>query len=71
MLKPCPFCGNKDPEILTEAEINDHDPDPTNDEYHACSEPYGVICVYSPGCGAVGGIRVKKEDAIIAWNRRI
>lgn len=59
-LKPCPFCGKREPVEMITVE--------RNSEY--CNG-YFVLCSYSNnGCGAAGAIRYTKEDATYEWNRR-
>jgi len=71
-LKPCPFCGSTlAPMVLDEnqglyIECKDCD-------YGVSSNPYyQVVCrANTPfGCGASGGLRPNKEEAIEAWNER-
>lgn len=54
-LKPCPFCGDKEP-IISESE----------DKY-SCSEYY-VVC---RSCGARTGSESYPEDVVDAWNARV
>ena len=61
IIKPCPFCGNKDPELVSESEGMHY-------ELGTC---YLVRCNFlKGGCGARGGGREEKSDAIDAWNKR-
>jgi len=74
-LLPCPYCGNEiAPNCISE---NDYF------ETHITNTPnYSVVCCvnenfpvpldyYKAGCGASGGFRKTKEEAIAAWNRRV
>ena len=54
-LKPCPFCGNDELEILSE--FNRF----LRDTYHR---------VFCPCCGGSGSAHVHKEIAVKRWNRR-
>lgn len=59
-LKPCPFCGNESSPRLVTIEGKD-----------GWRDRYFVLCDYEEGgCGAGGGYRHYKEDAIYAWNER-
>lgn len=54
-LKPCPFCGGK-------AELNGH----------WVRDSVAIRCNFvEGGCGASGGFRPTKLEAIKAWNRRV
>ena len=58
---PCPFCGGRNLEVLTSAELCDSGRD---DEFTVC-------CSYnSGGCGATSGYCKTKREAIEKWNRR-
>lgn len=60
-LLPCPFCGNTDVKVMTAYEFD-----------FGCDHEFVVCCsALNDGCGAGGGVRDTKEDAIKAWNRRI
>ena len=60
-IKKCPFCG-KTPEIVEEWEQHG---------LHEGGYAWVVRCNYlKGGCGAKGGGRPEKEEAIDAWNRR-
>lgn len=60
-LKPCPFCG-KEPEVIKIW---------VSDSLHESGYSWIVRCNYlKGGCGAQGGSRTKKEEAIEIWNRR-
>lgn len=66
-LKPCPFCGGTKIVIdgckgLEECKLFEE----CDDE-----EFYAVVCDFTQGgCGASGGYRETKEQAITAWNKR-
>ncbi len=55
-LKPCPFCGSTDLYI-----------------FHDHGHNWQVICdcYVREGCGASGGYRHSREEAIEAWNTRV
>ena len=58
-LKPCPFCGTKDTVIVLENNSED-------------GRYVTVICNWlKGGCGADGGQRLTKKDAVDAWNKRV
>jgi len=60
-LKTCPFCGKK-PEVV-EIWIPHG--------LHEGGYSWVVRCNYlNGGCGAQGGSRTEKEEAIEIWNRR-
>lgn len=60
-LKPCPFCG-KDPELKEEW---------ISAGLHEGGYAWVVRCNYiNGGCGAKGGSRLDKIEAIKIWNRR-
>lgn len=67
-MKPCAYCGSIESlDITSPIEEWDHE------EYGPCphGESYAVVCNFTKGgCGCTGGYRVKKDDAIEAWNRR-
>ena len=61
-IKPCPFCGNKDLEIVAKSE----------GLHYEYGTGYIVRCNYlKGGCGANGGSRTTTEDAVETWNRRV
>lgn len=61
-LKTCPFCGNKNVEICSGAEI---------EEDENIAECYAVVCsIHDGGCGATGGYKNTREDAAKNWNNR-
>lgn len=63
--KECPFCGNKNIIAGTDTEIEGLDEGEG-------SGYYAVVCnILNKGCGASGGYRKLKEDAIKVWNKRI
>lgn len=63
-LKPCPYCGKKNPFLGAENEIRIAYEGDGN-------EVFAVCCDYTDGgCGACGGYRETKEEAVEAWNRR-
>ena len=54
-LKPCPFCGNAEPEVVI-----------THSE--GCGDVrYKVFCF---SCGASGTVTLSTEEAAYSWNRR-
>ena len=60
-LKPCPFCGNPNVQLFTESE----------GMHFEMGTGYIVRCNFlRGGCGARGGSRSDKEEAIKAWNER-
>lgn len=66
ILKPCPCCGNEDPEILEY-------PVQENKVYTYYSKRYSVLCRYEEdgsGCGLESGHYKTKEEAIDAWEKR-
>ena len=61
-LKPCPFCGGQNIEVLKESQSLD---DLT---FHFCA----LVCNWNKGgCGASSGYYPTVEEAIEARNRRI
>ena len=60
-LLPCPFCGNENVEVITHYDLN----------YGSKSEFLVHCFTLDGGCGACGGLRDSKYEAIEAWNRRI
>ena len=62
-LKPCPFCGNSETPMV----VRDLLPD--NDDI---TFRWRVICSMfnGDGCGAQTSVRISREKAIKAWNRR-
>ena len=61
-LKPCPFCGNKAVKVCSSEEIN-------GEGFSAKS--YAVLCSISDGgCGASGGYKDTREEAVANWNQR-
>lgn len=57
-LKPCPFCGGKNTEILIS-------------EAYFIEYQYSIVCnINKGGCGARSGYYLTSEEAIEAWNRR-
>lgn len=54
-LKPCPFCGADDPEIVEEID-------------HMLKQIYTFV--RCPCCGASSGGHFRKDVAIKRWNRR-
>ena len=62
-LAPCPFCGRENPALLSAEEIDKkYEDEPTT--YTVCCE------MDNGGCGACGGYRDTKEEAVEAWNKR-
>jgi len=60
--KPCPFCGKK-PECVRQWVMHG---------LHDGGYNWIVRCNYlDGGCGAQGGGRPEKEDAINIWNKRV
>lgn len=67
-LKPCPFCGCKEIMIANCIELEDCE------KFEGCDEEVYLtaVCNFNKGgCGASGGYRRTKEEAIEAWNRRV
>ena len=61
VIKACPFCGNKNPELVSES----------SGLHHEEGTGYVVRCNFlNGGCGARGGCRETIEDAVKVWNRR-
>ncbi len=63
LLKPCPFCGNKNVEIVKYYK----------DGVNRFSNKYAVQCPYTghdEGCGGEGQMNKIKELSIKAWNTR-
>lgn len=55
----CPFCGFKDPHIVTHAMVD------------GFRDRFSVLCDYRDGgCGADGPWYHSRDEAILAWNRR-
>ena len=65
-LKECPFCGQKETlECLSYNEIH------ASEEKEEEDDNYTVCCNHRKGgCGAIGGYRRTKEEAIKVWNKR-
>jgi len=64
-LKPCPFCGNTEPELTQFA-----DADWVS---HEDSDELGffVICsVHRGGCGASSGWKLEATEVTDLWNKR-
>ena len=58
-LKPCPFCGNKEPILMRRAGTN------------GWRAWFYVLCDWNDGgCGASGQWNHDKEEAVDAWNTR-
>ncbi len=58
-LKPCPFCGNKTPVMMTRRGKD------------GWRDYFFVLCDYNDGgCGASGQWNHYTDAAIEAWNRR-
>ena len=63
-LKKCPFCGNKNIFVGRDWEIAGLDEGDGTGYFAA-------VCDYlNGGCGAAGGYRKTKEEAIATWNKR-
>ena len=63
-LKKCPFCGNTNIFVGMDWELKGRDESDGTGFY-------AVVCNYlNGGCGACGGYRKTKDEAIIAWNKR-
>lgn len=57
---PCPFCGNENVEVITSYDLD-----------YGSKNEFLVHCfTLDDGCGACGGVRDSKQEAIEAWNRR-
>ena len=69
-LKPCPFCGKS--ETLVWADAKQEEVCGRFDECEAdmCLTGSVFCSVNNGGCGASGGFRYIKEEAIAAWNTR-
>ena len=66
-LKSCPFCGKEVQIISNCIELEECE----NFEECTGNTLSTVVCNFKKGgCGATGGYRVTKEEAIKAWNRR-
>lgn len=60
-IKPCPFCGNKEVELVSES----------HGMHFELGTGYIVRCNFMKGgCGARSGSRTTKEEALNAWNER-
>ena len=74
-LLPCPFCGQSHTLVtITAQELAEQDSD-YDGEFWEHSESWAVICDASRpdgpgGCGANGGFKPTKDEAIEVWNRR-
>lgn len=67
ILKPCPCCGNKDPEIVEY-------PPQENDVRIYHSKRYSVLCRFNDGpegCGLESGHYKTEDEAVEAWERRV
>ena len=63
ILKPCPFCGNKNVECVEEFE---------HAGLHEGGYHWVVRCNYlKGGCGCKGGAREEWIDAVNIWNERV
>lgn len=78
-IKSCPFCGNSTAVRVVDA--NEVDFIKPEDERYEKNPYYQVVCCmnedspvpiadWKQGCGAAGGFRQTKEEAISAWNHR-
>ena len=64
-LLSCPFCGNTEAvRCLDENEVDLNADEVENPEFLV------VCCFGSGGCGASGGYRKTRGEAIAVWNRR-
>jgi Lar family restriction alleviation protein len=73
-LKPCPFCGESNTLFVADQNELEQTDDPVKNPY------FTVVCSvneletetpnWKAGCGASGGYRPTKEEAISAWNSR-
>lgn len=61
-LKPCPFCGGTNTEVLNLLEE-----EPELEEIGYTERNWHVRC---NSCYALGGCRRTREEAIETWNRR-
>ena len=59
-LKPCPFCGNPDVEIVVHKKK----------KKKLFRDRYAVLCRYDPGCGSESGVWYSPEEAADMWNQR-
>jgi len=75
-LKPCPFCGNQ-----TSVGVFDENFIEIRDIENCVENPYFAVCCsvndygtetpnYTNGCGAMGGFKPTKKEAIENWNQR-
>ena len=62
-LKPCPFCGDENVEVLNRLEE-----EPEMELVGLTRDNWNVVCSY---CYACGGTRRTATDAIDAWNKRV
>lgn len=73
-LKPCPFCLSNNTYLLDANEI-DQTTNPQTNPFWAvacCMNQQEEMNVCNKlGCGATGGYRPTRREAIEAWNRRI
>jgi Lar family restriction alleviation protein len=64
-IKACPFCGATESLEATPYYIGEICPEEFD------SDDVAVCCnINKKGCGATGGYRETKEEAIKAWNKR-
>ena len=59
-LKPCPFCGNPNVEMIRYM----------GDGIRYFRDRYSVLCRYGPGCGAESGHYHSVAEAAVMWNQR-
>lgn len=67
IIKPCPCCGNLDPEVVEY-------PEQENEIYTYFSKRYSVLCRYQEdgqGCGLESGHYKTEEEAVEAWEKRV
>ena len=60
-IRPCPFCGNRKAMVRRIP----------RDGVQLYRDRYAVLCPYwDDGCGAEGGWRTSKVEAVAVWNER-
>ena len=62
-LKPCPFCGGEDVEVINALEAQ-----PEMELVGLTKDNWNVVC---NECYAAGGTQRTALEAIEAWNRRV
>ena len=67
IIKPCPFCGNKDLAFVNYSPQE-------NEVYIYFVKRFAIHCRYTgeaQGCGTESGHYKSKDEAIEAWNKRV